>query len=184
MSGYRESWEEGTRNNRDRAAELSARQEQRRVQETLTRPEEPVTLEDERRALVQERQEAVVRAQRARKLVERVDDDSLWGKAPRLTGEWRMNEKTGQHVREHSETLDVPGPELEWAAFARHVEEDKTTGWTGPGKYALPRTGVPLRDGPELYEWAQEAEDDYGGGPVAWDVDIPEQDQGGQEASL
>lgn len=184
MSGYRDGWDAATQINRDRHADLTAKQEARRVADTLNRPEEPVTREDQRRAAAQERQEAVQRALQARKLLARIDDPALWGKAPKLPGTWRMNEKTGQHVRDPGGTVTVPGPELEWAAFGRHVAVDKTTGWTGPEKYVLPRTGIPLRDGPEIDEWVQPTEHDYGGGPVAWDVDEPVQDQGGEEVSL
>lgn len=42
----------------------------------------------------------------------------------------------------------------------------------------------PVREADLLADWAAPREDDYGGGPVAWDIDIPQQDQGGEEASL
>lgn len=42
----------------------------------------------------------------------------------------------------------------------------------------------PVREADLLADWAAPREDDYGGGPVAWDIDIPVQDQGGEEVQL
>lgn len=40
----------------------------------------------------------------------------------------------------------------------------------------------PLRDADLLTDWGAEQPDDYAGGPVAWDIDVPEQDQSAEVA--
>ena len=42
----------------------------------------------------------------------------------------------------------------------------------------------PVRDADLLADWATPREDDYGGGPVAWDIDVPQQDQNEPQAEI